>query len=392
MKLIYFDVFAGISGDMCLGALVDAGCPPDILRTTLERMLIPGFILNYERVLRGPLSGAKVDVHVEEEHHVHRKLKDVLEIVDRTTWPDPVRERIELTFTELAKAEGHIHNKPYDEIHFHEVGSFDAIVDISGTIFALHHLGIEGFSCSKIHVGEGFAQTRHGKLPIPVPATAHLLQGFETYSTGRPVEMVTPTGAALLKVLAGGSSVMPAMRIERVGYGAGSRNSKDLPNLLRVFIGATDPTNSDWITVIETHIDDMNPEFFEPLLHKLFKTGALDVAISSIQMKKNRPGTLLTVISPVVLREKLSEIILRHSSSIGVRMYNCERRVLQRKETVVRTEWGEIRGKICWGYGVENRFTPEYNDCVEIHKKHDIPIALVYQKAIQSYTQQHGLV
>ncbi|MDX9755147.1 MAG: pyridinium-3,5-bisthiocarboxylic acid mononucleotide nickel chelatase, partial [bacterium] len=178
MKILYFDIFAGISGDMCLGALVDLGCPLDELRAALAPLQIPGFDLTAERVLRGPLSGTQVHVHLEEEHHVHRKLADMLAIVDRGTWPDAVRARIEQAFTALAEVEGRIHNKPHDQIHFHEVGSYDAVVDICGTLLGLHLLGIEQVNCSKIPVGEGFITTRHGRLPLPCPATAQLLEGF----------------------------------------------------------------------------------------------------------------------------------------------------------------------------------------------------------------------
>jgi hypothetical protein len=237
MKVIYFDAFSGISGDMCLGALVDAGCPAEEIKLLLTQLQIPGFDLRWERVERGPLTGTKVHVMVEEEHHVHRHLRDILEITDRANFPGNVRETIEAVYTALAQAEGEVHGKPYDKIHFHEVGSFDAIVDISGTILALHLFGIEKVYCSRIHVGEGFASTHHGKLPIPVPATANLLRGFEIYSTGKTRELVTPTGAALMKVLAGSSTVLPAMLMQQVGYGAGTRNDQDLPNMLRVFAG-----------------------------------------------------------------------------------------------------------------------------------------------------------
>lgn len=388
MKTLYFDVFAGISGDMCLGALLDLGCPGEELRDALAAMNIPGFGLTWERVMRGPLSGVKAHVHVEEEHHVHRTLSDVLAIADRITWPDPVRERIESVFTALAKAEGRIHNKPFDKIHFHEVGSFDAIIDIGGTLWGLHRLGVQQCACSKVHVGEGFVETRHGVLPLPVPATAELLQGFDLYSTGRPMEMVTPTGAALLHVLAGSSTTLPAMKLEKTGYGAGTRDPEDLPGMLRVFLGETDTASHETIAVVEANIDDMNPEFFEPLMERLFEAGALDVTLTPITMKKNRPATELSVLVPPALRESIAQTILQHSSTIGVRMHDCERRILQRKSCEVKTPWGPVRGKVCWGHGVEERFTPEYEDCRRIHQETRIPIATVYEKAKEAWRQQ----
>ncbi|MBN2327048.1 MAG: nickel pincer cofactor biosynthesis protein LarC [Candidatus Omnitrophica bacterium] len=388
MKTLYFDVFAGISGDMCLGALIDLGCSGDELRETLSGMNIPGFDLTWERVMRGPLSGIKAHVRVEEEHHVHRTLSDMLAIVDRISWPAGVRERIESVFTVLAKAEGRIHNKPYDQIHFHEVGSYDAVIDIAGTLLALHLLGVENCACSKIHVGEGFAQTRHGKLPLPVPATADLLQGFDLYSTGRAMEMATPTGAALLKVLAGQSSSLAAMTLEKIGYGAGTRDPKDLPGLLRVFLGETGVSVNEAVSVVEANIDDMNPEFFEPLMEKLFEAGALDVSFAPITMKKNRPAVLLSVITSMALREKIAQTLLQHSTSIGVRMHACERRTLQRKSCEVQTPWGAVRGKICWGHGVQERFTPEYEDCHRIQLETQTPLARIYEEALRAYWRQ----
>ncbi len=390
MKTLYFDVFAGISGDMCLGALLDLGCPGEELRDTLAATNIPGFDLTWERVMRGPLSGVKAHVHVKEEHHVHRTLSDVLAIVDRVVWPDPVRERIESVFTVLAKAEGRIHNKPFDQIHFHEVGSFDAIVDISGTLWGLHRLGVQKCVCSKVHVGEGFVKTRHGTLPLPVPATAELLQGFDLYSTGRRMEMVTPTGAALLHVLAGRSTKLPAMKLEKTGYGAGTQDPEDIPGMLRVFLGETETASGETIAVVEANIDDMNPEFFEPLMERLFEAGALDVTLSPIAMKKNRPATLLSVLVSPALRETIAQTILQNSSTLGVRMHDCERRILQRKPCDVNTPWGFVRGKVCWGHGVEERFTPEYEDCHRIHRETHVPIAFVYEKAVEAWRQQRA--
>ncbi len=390
MKLLYFDVYSGISGDMCLGALVDAGCPLEELRSVLSEMKIPSFNLRSEKVMRRALSGTKVHVELEEEHHVHRHLADVLEIVDRVRWPSDVRERIERVFTVLAKAEGKIHNKPYDHIHFHEVGSYDAIVDISGTVLGLHLLGIERCVCSKIHIGQGFVKTQHGQLPIPVPATSELLRGFELYSTDRSLEMVTPTGAALLNVLAGQSTSFPAMTLETIGYGAGNRDPEDLANMLRLFIGQTAEISAQRIVVLETNIDDMNPEFFEPLIEHLFEAGALDVTVSPLSMKKSRPGTLLTVLSSMDAKETMAQIILRESTSIGVRMHECERRTLHRDPCEVQTQWGTVQGKICQGAGIEKRFTPEYEDCKRIHHERNVPISKVYEEAVLSFQKQKG--
>lgn len=388
MKAIYFDVFAGISGDMCLGALVDAGCPPEELKSSLSALQLPAFDLRWERVGRGPMTGTKIHVHVHEEHHVHRQLADVLTITDRISWPGRVREQIEEVYTALAKSEGKIHGKPYDRIHFHEVGSFDAIVDISGTLLAMHLLGVEKHFCSRIHVGEGFVDTHHGLLPLPAPATLDLLQGFDLYSTGRKMETVTPTGAALLNALAVRSTVLPSMTLQSVGYGAGSRDTTDLPNLLRVMIGTLTGGAADWVTVIEANIDDMNPEFYEPLLQRLFDRGALDVTLTPVLMKKQRPGNTLSVIVPPARKEEIAQIVLQESSTIGVRFYDCERRILQREALTVQTPWGPVQGKVCWGHGIDRRFTPEYDSCRRLHDDRNIPIARIYQEAIHAFYRE----
>ena len=348
-------------------------------------MDIPAFDLRKEPALRGPLSGTKVHVEVQEEPHSHRKLMDVLKIVDRVQWPGAVRDQIEDAFTVLAKAEGRVHGKAYDQIHFHEVGCYDAIVDICGTLLGLNLLGVETCFCSKLHVGEGFVKTRHGRLPLPVPATAHLIQGFDVYSLGLPMEMVTPTGAALLHVLAGGSSPMPVMRLDTTGYGAGTRDPKEVPGMLRVFLGETTGAGIDRVVMIEASIDDMNPEFFEPLMENLFDAGALDVTFTPLMMKKNRPGTLISVLVPPALKETAARILLRDSTTIGVRFYECERRTLQRELCEVQTKWGMVKGKVCWGEGIEKRFTPEYEDCKRIHSEKGVPIAEVYREAVQCF-------
>lgn len=388
MKIIYFDVFAGISGDMCLGALVDAGCPGEALRSTLRQLNLPGFDMNWSKVRRGALSGTKVDIIVEEEPHAHRSLGDVLSIVDRIEWPGRVRERIETAFTFLAKAEGLIHDRPYDAIHFHEVGSYDAILDISGSLLAIHLMEIERFACSRIHLGTGIIEgTRHGRIPAPAPASSDLLKGFEVYSIGLPYEMVTPTGAAILRALVDGSSPLPAMRLDAIGYGAGSRESKEMPNLLRVMIGEESGAGMDRVTVVEANIDDMNPEFYEPLMERLFAAGALDVSLIPAQMKKSRPGVLLSVIAKPGDKERVAQLILRESSTIGVRMRECERRILRRESLVVETPFGTVRGKVCWGHGVEKRFTPEYEDCKRIAAERQASPTSVYHEAIIAYNR-----
>lgn len=390
MKTAYFEPFAGIAGDMCIGALIDAGCPADALRGKLAKLQLPQFDLQWEKVMRGPLQGTKAHVIVEEEHHAHRKLGGVLEIVSKANYPQKIYDTIEAVFTVLAKAEGRVHGKAHDEIHFHEVGCYDAIADICGTVIALHLMEIDQVLCGKIHVGSGFVEgTRHGTLPLPAPATAYLLEGLEIFSTGRNMEMVTPTGAALMNVLAHESSPMPSMKLNTIGYGAGTRDPKGLPNLVRVFVGesSNQPTTGT-ISVIETHLDDMNPEQYECLIERLFVTGAVDVSLTPMQMKKNRPAVCVTVLTPEALKEETAQCVLKHSTAIGLRMHTCERRMLQREAATVNTKWGDIQGKVCWGWGVEKRFTPEYEDCKQVHQAQNVPIGDVYQEAHRAYESQ----
>ena len=390
MKTLYFNPFSGISGDMCLGALVDAGCPPDELKAQLAQLHLPGFDLRWERVMRGPIEGTQVHVVVEEEPHAHRTLADVLNLVDQAHFPERVRSQVERVFTALAQAEGRVHGRPHDRIHFHEVGSYDAVVDISGTVHALYLLGVEDCRCSRVHVGEGFVSgTRHGTLPLPAPATAYLLERFDIFSTGLERELVTPTGAALLHGLVGGSTPLPAMRLERVGYGAGGEDRDELPNLLRVFLGETGgEAEMDQVVLIETNIDDMNPQHYEALMESLFAAGALDVSLIPMMMKKNRPAVRLSVMAPLALQEETARIVLRESTAIGVRIQVCDRRVLQRREVIAETPWGPVRGKVCWGHGIEKRVTPEYDDCRRIHQERGVPLAEVYREAMQALSAQ----
>lgn len=387
MRTVYFEPFAGIAGDMCIGALIDAGCPAEALRGELAKLNLPQFDLRWEKVMRGPLQGTKAHVIVEEEPRSHRKLGGVLEMVAKAGYPEKIFGRVEAVFTVLAKAEGRVHGRDYNEIHFHEVGCYDAIADVCGTVIALDLMRIESVKCGKVHTGSGFVEgTRHGTLPLPAPATAYLLEGLEIYSTGREMEMVTPTGAALMNVLANSSCNMPSMKLETIGYGAGTRDPKGLPNMLRVFVGETSqqPT-AGTITVIETHLDDMNPEQYECLIDALFVTGAVDVSLTPMQMKKNRPAVCLTVLVPEALKEQTAHVVLKHSTAIGLRMQTCERRMLQREAVTVQTKWGALQGKVCWGTGIEKRFTPEYEDCKRIHQKFTIPVGEVYQDAYRAY-------
>lgn len=386
MKTIYFDCFSGVSGDMCLGALIDAGCPVEALSDTLGQMKLPGFGLSAERVRRKALTGTRAHVAVEEEPRAHRTLADVLELVDRASWPGDVRERIEEAFTRLARAEGLIHDRPYDEIHFHEVGSYDAIIDISGAMLGFHLMGVTSFACSKIHVGQGtITGTRHGEIPLPPPAAAEMLKGFDLYSTGKPRELVTPTGAAIVSTLSNGSSPMPSMKIDAIGYGAGGRDDAELANLLRIFVGDEAPGGADRVVVVEANIDDMNPEWFQPLMQSLFGAGAVDVALVPAQMKKSRAGTIVTAIAPLESKDKVAAAMLCHSSSIGVRMHECERRTLERKTVTVETPFGPVEGKVVWGHGVQERFSPEYDACKRIHDRQGAPIAHIYEAASRAY-------
>jgi len=381
VKIAYFDCFSGISGDMILGALIDAGLDIRELESELGMLKMSGYKIKAEKTARKGISGTKFSIDVIEQN-VGRKLKDIVEIVDQSDLDDDIKDLSKKTFEELAMVEAKIHGKSIEEIHLHEVAGLDSIIDVIGSLIGIKKLGIEVTYSSKVHVGTGFLECQHGVLPVPAPATLAMLKGIPIYSKGIEAELATPTGVCVLKTLSKSFGIMPEMKVEKVGYGAGSREL-EIPNLLRVYVGETDEDEyeKDEVILIETNIDDMNPELLAYASEILLKQGVLDVFMTPIFMKKNRPGTMLSVLTT---RDKLDEIlstIFTEIATLGVRIHRLERKKLSRKVISVKTRFGEIKvkiGKI--GNQIKN-IAPEYESCREIAVKQRIPLKDVYDEA-----------
>ncbi|MHB1001220.1 MAG: nickel pincer cofactor biosynthesis protein LarC [Armatimonadota bacterium] len=387
MKIAYFDCFSGISGDMTLGALLDAGVDESQFRKELAKLPDIEFDLQISRTVKKGIAATDVDVLIKEEHH-HRHLKDIVNIINGSELSDSIKAKSIDIFRNLAEAEGAVHGTGPDEVHFHEVGAVDAIVDIVGSVIGLELLGVDKVAASPLPMGHGFVHAAHGKIPLPAPATVELLKNVPVYSSGIEGELVTPTGAAIIRTLAEEFGQIPSMAVQSTGYGAGKKDF-GLPNVLRVFIGeSTDKKSmmpSHKVAIVETNIDDMNPEFYDSVMEKLFKAGALDVYTSPIQMKKNRPATLLSAIGPVEKTDAMAGVILTETTSFGVRISFAERRCLDRKWETVTTEYGDIRMKIGMLQDQPNTVSPEYEDCKKAAEVCDVPVRTVYESAVRAY-------
>jgi len=386
MKIAYFDCFSGISGDMILGALVDAGLDIDYLKKEFEKLNISGYDITTRKVEKNHICGTKVDITVKEKQR-HRNLENINKIIDESTLDVEVKRLSKRIFLKLAEAESKVHGVDIDKIHFHEVGAIDSILDVVGTLIGLEKLNVKKIYSSHLPVGRGFVKCAHGVIPLPAPATAELIKGVPVYSRNVDGELVTPTGAAIITTLAEDFGKMPLMKIEKIGYGAG-KSDFEQPNLLRVFIGelldesncATDVTN-----VIETNIDDMNPECYGYLAQKLFKFGALDVFFTNIWMKKNRPAVKLSVICHPEKTERLTNIIFDETTTLGVRIYKTNRRKLHVEKKRIKTKYGKVTVKIGKLNDKIKTVSPEYEDCKKIAEKNDIPLKEVYDLAKISY-------
>ena len=394
MRIAYFDCFSGISGNMVLGALVDAGLDVERLRAELARLPVSGYELVAEPVQKRGLRGTHVSVEVS-EHGVERHLHDIEEIIGGSDLPDEVKRTGLAIFRRLAEAG--VHGMPLDHVHFHEVGAVDAIVDVVGAAIGLWLMGIEQVYASPVHVGCGTVTCAHGTLPVPAPATQELLRGVPIYGRDVESELVTPTGAAILTTLAEAFGSAPPMRVEQMGYGAGTRDLP-LPNLLRVSIGEVEAAleemegyEADVITVIETNIDDMNPQFYEHVMAKLFDAGAVDVFLTPIQMKAGRPGVQLSVLVAQAHVAAATETLFAETSTIGVRMASMRRWKLGRERVVVETRYGPIGTKVARrGEEVVNA-APEYRECRRVAEELGVPLKDVYQaatEAVRAYVQQ----
>ena len=376
MNILYLDCYAGISGDMTVGALLDLGVPLEHLQTELARLQLPpdSYALSASRTERCHVSVLKFDVGVH-DHHTHRHYAGIDAMIAASSLAGPVKECSRRIFRRLAEAEATVHGVPIDKVHFHEVGAVDSIVDIVATAICLDYLGVERVFASPLPLGGGFVETAHGRLPVPAPATAELLQGLAVHGDLASGERVTPTGAAIVAALAG-SGRRPAMRLERIGSGAGSKEFPDCPNILRAFLGSPETASEagDEVMVVETNIDDSSPEVLGYVMERLLEEGALDVFFTAIQMKKNRPGVLLSFLCRPEQLEGLGRLVLTETSAIGLRYHAASRMTLERRIEERETPFGPVRFKLVFDNGRLLRATPEYEDCRHIAKGHGIPL------------------
>ncbi len=392
MLSAYLHCFAGISGDMCLGALVDAGVQLSDLEKGLHGLRVKGYRLKSRKVSRNGIAATKVDVTVDARNRVTEvRWHDISAIVSGSSLNARIKEKGIHIFKRLFAAEAKVHGKSLNTVHLHELGGVDCLVDIFGTLIALDILGVEKVFSSPVNLGSGLIGTAHGLLPVPAPATAELLKGYPVYSTNVPFELTTPTGAALLSGLTARCTALPQMEIQQIGYGAGSRDMKSHPNTLRIFVGKdlspSSPTfdTAGEITVIESNIDDMNPQIYDEVLERLLAAGALDVFLENIIMKKGRPAIKLSVIAKEQDVTTLTNIIFRETTTIGVRFYGAERRVLDREIRKIRTKYGEVRIKLSRLGGDLLTVSPEYEDVKALSKKKKLPVRKILEEIPQLY-------
>lgn len=380
MKICYLDAFSGISGDMTVGALLDAGAGFEPLNAALTS-LGTGATFRVEKTKRRGIAASKF--HVEGgETKSHRHLSHILKMIDAAPLSSRVKETSSAVFQKLGEAEAKVHDIPIEKVHFHEVGAVDSICDIVGACFCFDALGIDAIWSGPLNLGSGTVNTEHGLLPVPAPATAELVAGKPVYSRGPESELTTPTGAAIVSTLAERFGVLPAMSISASGYGAGSKDFPTQANVLRVLIGDVRHTpETTTVSVIETNIDDANPQILGYTMGRLLESGALDVTLTPIFMKKNRPGTMLTVIANPEHQEALAQLVLRETSTLGLRIYTAERRVLAREISEVETPHGKVRFKTA----ASGAFTPEYDDCLQIARKTGLPLKQILADATFAY-------
>jgi uncharacterized protein (TIGR00299 family) protein len=397
VKILYFDCFAGAAGDMILGALLDAGLPFEELKRALGSLAVDGWDVSVDRVVKTGVTATKFRVH---EHaltapshqsatgpagptrHAHYHLKHIFAAIERSALNDAGKARAIKMFTRLGEAEAAIHGTTMEKVHLHEVGAIDSIIDIVGAVFALEWFKADRIVVSPMNVGGGMVNSAHGVFPVPAPATLALLQGAPVYSSGIQSELLTPTGALILTEYASDFGPVPAMTIERIGYGAGDRELKDTPNVVRVLIGESSMPQDlkspgpqqHRVSVLECEIDDMNPQIFGVLMDRLYAAGALEVFYASVQMKKNRPGTLMTVVCKPEHRESMTEIVFRESTTIGVRHQELSRECLDRETVTVQTAVGPVRVKVASRDGRVLNAQPEFDDLAKLSHERGIPI------------------
>lgn len=387
MNILYFDCYAGISGDMTVAALLDLGVPLEYLRAELGKIDLPmdSYKLAVNRTERQQMPALKFDVTVR-DHHTHRHYAGIDAMIAASGLSTAVKEKSRLIFRRLAEAEARVHGVAIEQVHFHEVGAIDSIVDIVAASICLGYLQVGQLYASALPLGSGFVETAHGRLPVPAPATADLLRGLPLHGECGPGERVTPTGAAILAALVSRSGMRPPMVLERIGYGAGGKDFPDCPNILRAFLGnsSSESTGGDDVIVVESNIDDSTPELLGYAMERLFEEGALDVFFTPIQMKKNRPAVMVSFLCRAEQLEMLSQLLLNETSAIGLRHYRAERTVLQRRIIEQQTEFGTMRFKEVSDHGGNVlRTSPEYEDCRRIARKRHIPCRDVMERLLR---------
>jgi hypothetical protein len=380
MRILYFDCFSGVSGDMTLAALLSLGLPKERLLEELKKLNLENYSVEIFPGSRSGIAATGVEVRVGHQPHHHRTFADIRALIQESSLEPKVKEISLKIFLRLAEAEARVHHKAVEEVHFHEVGAVDSIVDIVGTAVGIAFFNPERIFSSELPMGRGFVNCQHGRLPLPAPATVEVLKGYPVKSVEVEGELVTPTGASIVATLSSGVAAWPNGIIQAVGYGMGRSEFPDRPNLLRLVLGEAEGLyDSDRAMVLEANIDDMNPEIYGFLMERLFAEKALDVSLSHLLMKKGRPGILLRVISEEKDAEKLTEVILRETTTLGVRSYAVTRKKLPREVKEVETKYGKIRVKISG----DIRFQPEYEDCRRVAMEKGIPIQEVYQEAMK---------
>jgi uncharacterized protein (TIGR00299 family) protein len=395
MRTLFFDCFAGISGDMTLGALVGAGVDERALTQQLELLDVEGYEISFEKVDRSGISATRAVVRLTKEEHHHRHLSDIQKIISGSRLDEGIKDRSLKIFTRLAEAEARVHNIPVERIHFHEVGAVDAIVDVVGACIGFELLGVERFTSSALHVGSGTVEMAHGRFPVPPPAVAELLRDAPVYSTDIKGELVTPTGAAIVSTLCESFGAIPRMRLQGTGYGAGTRDYRNFPNVLRVLVGETeaavegfDESGADTdeeLVLVETNIDDVSPQVLGYVMEQVFARGALDCYFTQVQMKKNRPGVLVSILCRRAERETMLELLFAETPTLGVRHTIVRRRALERESVTVETEFGTIAVKLGRLRGRVVSATPEFDECREAAQRAGASLRDVQESALAAF-------
>jgi uncharacterized protein (TIGR00299 family) protein len=381
LRIAYFDTIAGISGDMTLGAFISAGVSPDLLRAELGKLPLPGVELEVSHRTRNGIHAVKVDVVISAPQTHRRHLRDILSLIDGSGLSAAVKARSRAMFQEVAGAEAKVHNSTIEAIHFHEVGALDSIADIVGAAVCLEACGVEAVYSSPVRLGSGgFVDTEHGRLPVPSPATVEILKTYPVVLTDIPYELTTPTGAAIIKATSSGTLALERLKVEAVGYGAGSRELPGVPNVLRVLIGELGAGEAyDELVSVETNIDNMNPEIFPYLIERLLASGANDAYLIPVLMKKGRPGTVVSVLAARSVLDRVTEVLFRETTTLGLRIQPVERRKVERGERSFQSSFGVVAVKTITYDGV-TRLAPEFEECRRIAEAHRLPLVEVYRR------------